>query len=67
MIQYDFFTAPDPMTDIKAAIDDNKDSIRRTQKRFFAQNKELVDMLIKQQREIDDLHNRITRMTHERK
>lgn len=67
MIQYDFFRQTDPFDDIKADIADNKDSIRRTQRRFFAQNKELVGLITKQQKEIDELNNRITRLTNERK
>ena len=63
MIQYDFFEKPNPLAEIEAKIEENKDSIRRTQRRFFAENKELVTLLIKQQKQIDELNNRITRLT----
>lgn len=63
MIQYDFFEKPNPLAEIEAKIEENKDSIRRTQRRFFAENKELVTLIIKQKKEIDELNNRITRLT----
>jgi hypothetical protein len=61
-IQYDLFEDYNELTEIKDSVASNKDSIRRTQKKFFAQNKELMKIIVKQQKEIDDLNNRISKL-----
>lgn len=61
--QYDFFDPIDPLENIKSSQKEIKESLRKTQRRFFAQNKELMTIIIKQQKEIDNLNNRITNLT----
>jgi len=62
-LQFDFFQQLDPMADVKADLSETREKLRKTQRKFFAQNKELVKILLKQQEEIDELNNRITRLT----
>jgi hypothetical protein len=59
MIQYDLFTDETLIDEKQIAIDNLNDRVRRTQKRFFAQNKEIVNMYISQQKEIDELKKRL--------
>lgn len=62
MIQYDFFQAHDPFFEFREEQEIQKDALRRTQKRFFAQNNELMKLIIKQQKEIEELSKRIERL-----
>ena len=62
MIQYDFFEAFDPNKERDAKIEDMNERLKRTQRRFFAENKELVKLIVQQQKQIDELNNRISRL-----
>jgi hypothetical protein len=65
MIQYDLFTDETLIDEKQIAIDNLNDRVRRTQKRFFAQNKEIVNMYISQQKEIDELKKRLDHLLKE--
>lgn len=65
-IQFDFF---EPLTEKEVQdhkIDAIKDALRRTQKRFFAQNKELMTIIIRQSKEIEGLQKRMERLIKEK-
>jgi predicted RNase H-like nuclease (RuvC/YqgF family) len=65
-VQYDLFREYDQFHEINSRLDDQKDSIRRTQKRFFAQNKELMTLIIQQNKEIEALNNRLNNIVKEK-
>lgn len=58
-VQYDMFQEFDELAEVNARIDEQKDSIRRTQRKFFAQNKELMTMVLAQHKQIEALEKRL--------
>jgi len=66
-IQYDMFQEFDENAGIKSDMADIKDSLRRTQKRFFAENSEMIKIILAQNKEIEGLNKRLNNLLMEKK
>lgn len=66
-LQYDLFSEYDEDAWIKADLDALKDSLRRTQKRFFAENGEMMKLILYQNKQIEGLNNRLNNLLRETK
>ena len=64
--QYDMFQEFDEHTEINAALAEQKDSIRRTQRRFFAENKQIMKLILDQNKQIESLQNRLNNLVKEK-
>lgn len=65
-LQYDLFEEYDEHAGIKSDMADMKDSLRRTQKRFFAENKELMTIILSQNKEIEAINKRLNNLLVDR-
>lgn len=61
-LQYDMFEVYDPQKEVLHRLDEQDDCIRRTQKRLFAQQHEMMKLIIQQAKVIEELENRLNRL-----
>ena len=64
--QYDLFQEPDEHAEINARLDKQKDSLRRTQKRFFGENKEMMKIILDMNKQIEGINTRLNNLISER-